>query len=91
LGSVTRLGDIFWRWAHFILKNIAQIIWAHFFQKNRRKSTLINSSLGLLFVLKFPNLTTYFFRQMFLFTKAPFWVILEQISALFSAKRLVTL
>jgi hypothetical protein len=34
------LGDIFWRWAHFFLKNIVQIISARF---------------GLLFVLKFPN------------------------------------
>jgi hypothetical protein len=27
------LGDIFWRWAHFFLKNIAQMIWAQFFSK----------------------------------------------------------
>jgi hypothetical protein len=24
------LGDICWRWAHFFLKNIAQMIWATF-------------------------------------------------------------
>jgi hypothetical protein len=27
------LGNIFWRWAHFCLKNIAQRIWVQFFSK----------------------------------------------------------
>jgi hypothetical protein len=100
------LGNIFWRWAHFFLINIAKMIWAQFLSKNRPKFTIISSTFGLLFVLKFPNVD-----QIFLWAKvliyqgsllgdiwtnlgaffAPFWAKFRQIGRFFRQTSTVTL
>jgi hypothetical protein len=73
------------------LKDITQMICAQFSSKNRPKFTLISLDFGYFLSLNDQILTSNFFGQNFLFSKAPFGAIFGQNLAVFFTKRLVTL
>jgi hypothetical protein len=80
LGEISPFQRIFMSMGAFFLKNIAQIIWAHFFQKMARNSPKEVLDFGYFLSLNSQVLTGNLFGQTFL-----------QNWALFFKKRLVAI
>jgi hypothetical protein len=82
------LGEIFWRWAHFFLKNIAQMICAQLFSVRSPKFHLHNLYIMATFCLL---ISIFWSGEKVLFGKAPFWALFRSKFGAFFTTRRVTL